>query len=56
MKFEDAGRTLDRELAKLVEFLDRQVRPATRRDMAELLRKTSARLAKLAKNLEKAER
>ncbi len=55
MKFEDAGRALDRELAKVGKFLDREVKPATRRDMARMLRKASERLAKLAKNLEKAE-
>ncbi len=55
MKFEDAGRALDRELANLRKFLDREVKPATRRDMARLLRKASDRLARLAKNLEKAE-
>ncbi len=54
MKFEDAGRALDRELAKLRKYLDREVKPATRQDMARLLRKASDRLAKLAKNLEKA--
>ncbi len=54
MKFEDAGRALDRELAKVGKFLDREVKPATRRDMARMLRKASERLAKLAKNLEKA--
>ncbi len=55
MKFEDAGRAIDREVAKLVEFLDRKVKPATRQDMAKLLRNTSDRLTKLAESLEKAE-
>jgi hypothetical protein len=55
MKFEEAGRAIDREVAKLVEFLDRRVRPATREEMAKLLRKTSERLAKLADSLEKTE-
>ncbi len=55
MKFEDAGRTLDRELAKLRKFLDREVKPTTRRDLARVLRKASDRLAKLAKDLDKAE-
>ncbi len=55
MKFEDAGRELDRELASLRKFLDREIKPATRRDMARLLRKAADRLAKLAKNLEKSE-
>ncbi len=55
MKFEDAGRALDRELAKLRKYLDREVKPATRQDMARLLHKASDRLAKLAKDLEKEE-
>ncbi len=55
MKFEDAGRVIDREVAKLVEFLDRKVKPATRQDTAKLLRKASERLAKLAESLEKGE-
>lgn len=55
MKFEDAGRTVDREVARLIEFLDRKVKPATRQDMAKLLRKTSERLSKLAESLEKVE-
>jgi len=52
MKFEDAGRTLDRELAKLLKYLGNDLKPATRRDMAKLLRKTSERLAELADKLE----
>lgn len=55
MKFEDAGRAIDREVAKLVEFLDRRLKPSTRQEMAELLRKASDRLSKLAESLEKAE-
>jgi hypothetical protein len=56
VKFEDAGRAIDREMAKLVEYLDRRVKPATRQEMADLLRKASKRLARLAADLEKAER
>ena len=55
MKFEEAGRALDRELEKLVEFLEERVKPTTRQEMSELLRKASARLAKLAESLEKPE-
>jgi hypothetical protein len=54
MKFEDAGRAIDREVTKLREFLDRKFKSATREDMAEILRKASERLAKLAERLEKA--
>jgi len=56
MKFEDAGRKLDREVEKLKEFLGDNVKPATKRDMARLLRQASKRLARLAENLEKSER
>ena len=52
MKFEDAGRTLDQELAKLRKYFDNDLKPATRQDMAKLLRKTSERLAELADKLE----
>lgn len=55
MKFENAGRAIDREVAKLVEYLNRKVKPTTRQEMAELLRKASRRLAKLAESVEKAE-
>ena len=53
MKFEDAGRALDRELGNLRKFLDDEIRPQTRQDMAEFLRKAADRLAKLAEQLEK---
>lgn len=56
MKFEDAGRAMDHEIAKLAEYFDGQVKPATRQEMVELLRKASARLAKLADKIEKTER
>jgi len=53
MKFEDAGRTLDREFEKLRKFLAEEVRPQTRKDTAEFLRKSAERLTKLAERLEK---
>ena len=53
MKFEDAGRTLDRELEKLRKFLNDEIHPQTRQDMAEFLRGAADRLAKLAERLEK---
>ncbi len=55
MKFEDAGRAVDREAAKLVTFLDKKVKPRTRQEMAALLRRASRCFAKLARNLEKEE-
>jgi len=56
MKFEDAGRALDQEMAKVRKYLTRELKPATRRDMAKLLRNTSERLAELADKLEAAKR
>lgn len=56
MKFEEAGRTLDREVAKLVQYVEKNVKPKTREEAATLLRRASRELAKLARNLEKAER
>jgi hypothetical protein len=53
MKFEDAGRALDRELDKLRKYLDKEIPPQTRQETAEFLRKTADRLAKLAERLEK---
>jgi hypothetical protein len=55
MNFEEAGRAMDREIEKLVEFLDQKVKPATRQEMSELLRKASVRLAQMADRLAKPE-
>jgi len=51
MTFEEAGRSVDRELKNLKEWMDRKVEPTTRREMAEGLRKISERLAELADRL-----
>jgi hypothetical protein len=55
MKFEEAGRAMDREVAKLADFLDKKLKPGTRQEMATLLHRASRQLAKLARNLEKEE-
>jgi len=55
MKFEDAGRALDREFEKLRKFLANEVRPQTRKETAEFLRKSADRLTKMAERLEKDE-
>jgi hypothetical protein len=55
MKFEDAGRAVDREVAKLADYLDKQLKPSTRTEMASLLRRASEHLTKLANSLEKEE-
>jgi hypothetical protein len=53
MKFEEAGKAIDAEVAKLVDYLDKNVKPATKQEMAQLLKKASDRLSKLAESLEK---
>lgn len=56
MTFEEAGRSVDRELTNLKEWLDSKVEPATRREMADGLRKIAERLAQLADRLNSPER
>jgi hypothetical protein len=53
MTFEQAGKKLDAEIAKLKVYLDKEVKPTTREEMARVLRGASERLSKLAKDLEK---
>jgi hypothetical protein len=55
MKFEEAGRALDRELDKLRKYLSNEIRPQTRKETAEFLRKSADRLMKMAERLEKEE-
>jgi hypothetical protein len=55
MKFEDAGRAVDREAAKLVDFVDKKLKPSTRQEVASLLRRASRHLDEMAKNLENKE-
>lgn len=52
--FEDAGRTLDRELEKLRQFFESEVKPATKKSAVQALRAASRRLARLAEELEAA--
>ncbi len=56
MTFEEAGRKLDREIARLKAYLDKEVKPSTREDLARMLRGASRRLAKLANELDKPKR
>jgi hypothetical protein len=56
MTFEEAGKKLDREIAKLKTYLDKEVKPETRQGMARMLRSASQRLSKLAKELDKPDR
>jgi len=53
MTFEEAGRAMDREVGKLVEMIEKKVKTSGRRDAADMLRRASEKLAKLAANLEK---
>jgi len=53
MNFEDAGRAIDREFEKLRKYFDDEVRPETKKETAEFLRKSASRLTKLAERLEK---
>ena len=55
VKFEDAGRAMDREVEKMVNYVEQKLKPATRQETAKLLRKASRRLARLALSLEKKE-
>lgn len=55
MKFEDAGRAIDREVAKLADYLNKKVKPATKQETAKLLRRASRNLSKMARGLEKTE-
>ena len=50
--FEDIGRVLDREMEKLRQFLESEVKPATERQLAVALRAASKTLGELAQKLE----
>jgi hypothetical protein len=56
MTFEEAGKKIDQEVGRLKTYLDKEVKPSTRRDMARMLRSVSRRLSKLARDLDKPER
>ena len=56
MTFEEAGKKLDREIAKLKVYLDKEVKPSTREELAQMLRGASRRLSKLANELQKPDR
>ncbi len=53
MKFENAGRALDREIAKLSAFVDKEVKPVTKKKMAKVMRESAARLRRLAAALDR---
>ncbi len=53
MNFEDAGKAIDREVARLEQFLNKRVKPTTKAETAKLLRRASRQLSRMARNLEK---
>ena len=53
MKFENAGRALDREIAKLSAYVDTQVTPAAKKKLAKALRQAASRLRRLAMELDR---
>jgi hypothetical protein len=55
VKFEDAGRAIDKEVTKLADYLNKKVKPATKEEAAKLLRRASRNLSKMARSLEKTE-
>jgi len=55
MNFEEAGRAVDCEVAKLADYVDKNLKPATRQELAKLLHRASRHLTTLARNLEKEE-
>jgi hypothetical protein len=53
MTFEEAGKVIDDEITRLVEFVDKKVKPSTRQEMSQLLKKAAEKLSKLAESVEK---
>lgn len=49
--FEDVGRTLDKELKRLLDFVNNRVVPAARDDTEEMLRRAADALHELADRL-----
>ena len=53
MKFEKAGRTIDREVSRIVKVLEEKVGPQAERGTVELLHKVADLLEELAGRIEK---
>lgn len=51
-RFENIGRDIDRELEKLRTVVENELKPATKRNAAAILRQISERLAKLADEIQ----
>jgi len=56
MTFEEAGRSLDRELTNLRKWAEGKLEPSSRQAMAKALRQAAKRLSKLAERLDAPER
>ncbi|HEY4683865.1 MAG TPA: hypothetical protein VIH17_11545 [Candidatus Acidoferrales bacterium] len=54
VKLEDLGRTVGRELRRIVDYLENEVRPAAQEGTAKVLRKAALELEALAKKVEEA--
>lgn len=54
MNFEEAGKVIDVELKKLVDYFDTKLKPSTRRDLAEVVRRAAKNLSDLAEKIDKA--
>ncbi|HUI43656.1 MAG TPA: hypothetical protein VL523_16970 [Terriglobia bacterium] len=52
MTLEEAGRAADRELENLKRWVNRELEPSTRKEMAEGLRKVAKHLSQLADRLQ----
>ncbi len=50
--FEQVGRKLDKELEKLRRYLNKELKPATKRKVVEAMELASKQLSKAAKELE----
>ena len=55
-RLERAGRRLDKEIDRLIDVLDKKVRPTAEKHSADLLRDTARALGKLAARLERRRR
>jgi hypothetical protein len=49
---EEMGRTLDREMEKLREFFEKEVKPTTQRELASAMHSVANRLEELARELD----
>ena len=56
MTFESAGRLMDEEIKKIVDYLETMFRPAAKNEVAGLFRRVARELNNLAENLEKEDR